>query len=1174
MAFTVTARQSGNNSTTAAGNLVTSSATPTANSLFIVAFGAELNTSATTAPVISTPTGGSLTYTLVDKDGDTNSYIWGSSSGFRTGGAVYRATVGGSPSAFTVTVDAASGTGFHAAVCADITGHNTSAPIRQQAHNGARINPESSTASGTVTLSSAPVAGNLVVVAFIAGADATGAAAAPTAGAGKTFTAVTNQTQANCHAGLFYRVADGSEATTITCSDLGQTVGNYVAVAFEVAAASSGTTGTATATQAGDTSSGSGKLGYSGAAAGSQASNIGAASGNSGGLVELAQSAGYSFNTGTVSGSTVRDLAGYFLNGTITGSAAITTGKTGYGNALNCTGGGLQVAVTSGTYPINTDGGLTVAAWVKLNTTTSAARCIASGKSGSSLDWALYASNGSGNVSAVIEGTTYSSTTSIRDSNWHHVMLVVDRVFGPGAETVRLVVDGTQVHSSTGLTTGLAYSGNASIFWGRNDFTGTEALDGIIDDARWWNDPVSSGSWAGVVSTEMQDLQLAVYAFDGTCTDLGTHGRDLNKHASASYSPALYGQGLQSTATAAGASGTVNFGDLDRLALTGYVRLDTAPSGSAAPIMAITDTGGTNKFRAVVNTNRTVTLTWVTIYGTFSVTSTNALTVGAWTRFHFNMNPTYVGIRLGSDSQDTTSTGNSDPHLTPTVNDLDVLYVGGDATAGGQVTFDYVNCTQNFLDVPKNNYWTGPANFTSVMPTNTPRLVAEFNENIGTTAADSGPAGNHLTLTSSGGWTTGVQGSALNNDGTDGPGARRTTMTWGSSPTGWSFSGWFKCRAASNGARIIAMRNSGSEVAHVFYLSGAFQLRLYGASGNTGLVSPNGSAFAAETWTHLAAVCNGTTIQFFKNGVHYGSADYTQGALLVPTELNVGGDVADGSGEEVADGVDSLTLFDTPLSRSSVQWLFENPGQLASSTTGTVEVTQGTQTSSASGKLGYSGTSTRTQGAQTSTAAGKLGYTGTAARAQGAQTATASGAVAGASTGTAAVTQAANTAAGAGQLGYSGAAARVQSPQTSSGAGALGYTGTLARIQGNQAAAAVGTFTGSGPVTGVAATTQAANTGAAAGTITNPATGIAAPVQANQTVAAQGILRYTSTAAVTQAANAASAQGVTFIPITGTLAETQASQTSSAAGSSLGAVVIRPNTGTTARPFAGTTHRP
>lgn len=645
----------------------------------------------------------------------------------------------------------------------------------------------------------------------------------------------------------------------------------------------------------------------------------------------MAQSAGYNFNSDTVTGTTVRDQAGYFLDGTIVGSAALTSGKSGYGDALNCTGGALQIHPTADTYPVAPEAGIVVAAWVKLNTTTAAARCMLSGKDALALRWALYASNASGNVEANIMGTTYASTTSIRDGNWHHVMLLLNRSLGAGAETVQIVVDGTLVLSTGGQTSNFAYPGGSIVIEaGRNAATTGDVLDGIVDDFKWWNDPVESASWPTIRDNEQEDLQYAIYPFDdGTGDDASIYNRDLALAGSSAFVSGLYGNALQSGAAAAGGSVAAAFGDLDRLAITGYVRLDVLPTGSAAPILAITDTSGTNKLRAVVNTDATITFTCATIYGSISVTSTAALTVGAWTRFHLNLNPTYVGLRLGSDTLISTSTGNGIPHLTPTVLDLKNLYVGGDAAAGGQVSFDYLTFTRNFIDKPVNGYWQGPPVVAATRPANVARGIYEFNENTGTAVDDKSTFNNDLALTSNGGWTTGVQGSALSNSGSFGPGARSTTLTWSSNPKGWAFAGWFKCRAGSNGARILVLRNGTSEVAHVFYLFGTFRVRLYDASGDTGIQVVAGAAFDAETWTHLAASVNGSTIEFFKNGVHLGGVAYTRGALLSPTELNVGGDVSDGSGQEVADTVDSLQFFDTPISSSNVAWLYNNPGALA-----------------------------------------------------------------------------------------------------------------------------------------------------------------------------------------------------------------------------------------------------
>ncbi|MFC5268816.1 LamG-like jellyroll fold domain-containing protein [Kribbella qitaiheensis] len=638
----------------------------------------------------------------------------------------------------------------------------------------------------------------------------------------------------------------------------------------------------------------------------------------------MAQAAGYTFNADTVDGTTVRDLAGYFLHGTIVGSAALVAGR--YGNGLNCTGGAMHVLVRppkagDDFYPLNTDGGLSVAAWVQLNNSTAAPRCIASATSDGTLNWAVYASNATGNVEARIAGATYSTSTSIRDGLQHHVLVVYDAT--PSTDTVKIAVDGVQVLSVNAGATMTYSDTEVTMEAGRNTLTGTEALDGIVDDLRWWNDPVEAAYWPTLVAAEQIDHQLAVYPFDhDTAEDFGSYGRDLAVAPSASFATGLYGNALVSGAAAAGATGAVNFPDCDRLAICGWLRLDTAPIGTPAPILAINDTLGSARARVVVNTARTVTATWTTIDdGTVSVTSTATLTVGQWTRFQFAINPTYVQVRLEADNA-TVNIGDGVPHVTPAIDGLDQLYVGGDATAGGGVSYDYLTFTKNFLAEVTSGYWSGAPVVTPYRPANVARGVYHFNENAGTVVDDKSPSGNDLTLTAAGSWVTGVQGSALGSNGT-GPGASRTGFTWPASPPGWALSAWVKCRASSSGARFLVLRNGGGEVAHAGYLDGLFWVRLFGASGTTGIISSTRGPIAAETWTHVAASCDQKAIQFFLNGKMFTVEAYSVGALLQPNELNVGGDNPDSS---VAD-VDDLRLFDTPISAANVRWLHQNPGQ-------------------------------------------------------------------------------------------------------------------------------------------------------------------------------------------------------------------------------------------------------
>jgi len=486
----------------------------------------------------------------------------------------------------------------------------------------------------------------------------------------------------------------------------------------------------------------------------------------------VAQSAGYTFNADTVSGTTVRDVAGYFLDGTIVGSATLVAGK--YGDGLNCTGGAMHVVVRppkagDSFYPLNTDGGLSVAAWVKLNDNTAAARCIASASSGGTLNWAVYASNAAGTVEARIAAATYSTTTEILDGQQHHVLVVYDAT--PSTDTVRIAVDGVEV-LSVNAGAALAYSGTEVILEaGRNALTGSEALNGIVDDLRWWNDPVEAAYWPSLIAVEQLDNQLAIYPFyRDTAEDLGSYGRDLALAPSATFTTGLYGRALASGTAAAAASGVVNFPDCDRLAICGWLRLDAAPVGSAAPILAIDNSSNAARVRIVVNPDRTVTGTWTTIDdGTVSVTSTAALTVGQWMRFQFAINPTYVQVRLDNE-QVTTSIGDGVPHLAPTIDGLYRLYVGGDAGGGGQVTYDYVTFTKNFLAEVTSGYWSGAPVVTPYRPANVARGVYDFNQGSGTVVDDQSPSVNDLTLTAAGSWVPGVEGTALG-AGVTGPGA-------------------------------------------------------------------------------------------------------------------------------------------------------------------------------------------------------------------------------------------------------------------------------------------------------------------------------------------------------------------------------------------------------------------
>lgn len=232
MAFTVTARHAGQASQTQ--TVTTGSATPTGSSLLLV-FSGDYHDDHFTAAEWQTPTGGSLTYTSI---ATSASFPWNGASNFSLSCAAWRAPVGGSPSSFAATTDAYSGTqtGYYNALTVDITGHDPTTPVVQSKTGGAQANG-GDTVSGSITLDSTPAVGSLVVVHFSAGNDSAGAFTAPTIG-GQPMTQHHNQTATFCHGGVWSRVITGAESNNIiTCSDMGQTVGNWAGVAVEIAEA-------------------------------------------------------------------------------------------------------------------------------------------------------------------------------------------------------------------------------------------------------------------------------------------------------------------------------------------------------------------------------------------------------------------------------------------------------------------------------------------------------------------------------------------------------------------------------------------------------------------------------------------------------------------------------------------------------------------------------------------------------------------------------------------------------------------------------------------------------------------------------------------------------------------------------------------------------------------------
>lgn len=482
MAFAVTARGSGNSGTTSAQTRAASSATPTANSLFLVCWSSQHDASAA-APTFQTPTGGSLTYTQVRTAGDATSYPWNGDDSFRVGSAVYSAPVGGSPSAFVATVDSSSGTTsfYYGVVCLDITGHDTSGTIVQTAIAGG-TKSTGDTETGTVTFGSALTPGNLILVVFGAGADNGGGFALPTAGAGKTMAAVTNQNSAFCQTGVFQRTVDGSESTTITCSDLGQTVGNYSAIAIEIkAAGGGGTTGTVGVTQAGQTSSAAGQLGYSGTSARTEAADTSSAAGTVVNPVTGTSAAAQANQTSTASGQLGYSGTSARTQAAQTSSASGQLGYTGTSARTQAT----QTSTASGSFTAGGSFSGTAAVTQAANTASASGTFTPGSITGT-------ASAAQANQAGAASGKLGYSGTSAR-TQANNTSIASGTVVNPVTGTAS-PVQGNQTSSAVGK---LGYTGASSTTEARDTSSGAGVVSGPVSGSAAVTQASQTASIAG-----------------------------------------------------------------------------------------------------------------------------------------------------------------------------------------------------------------------------------------------------------------------------------------------------------------------------------------------------------------------------------------------------------------------------------------------------------------------------------------------------------------------------------------------------------------------------------------------------------------------------------------------------------------------------------------------------
>ncbi|WP_211370402.1 LamG domain-containing protein, partial [Nonomuraea turkmeniaca] len=193
-------------------------------------------------------------------------------------------------------------------------------------------------------------------------------------------------------------------------------------------------------------------------------------------------------------------------------------------------------------------------------------------------------------------------------------------------------------------------------------------------------------------------------------------------------------------------------------------------------------------------------------------------------------------------------------------------------------------------------------------------LVAAYgmNAGTGTTVADSSGTGNNGTATSAT-WAVGKYGQALSFNGT----SSWVTVADSSSlrlTSGMTLEAWVR-PASVSGWRTVLMKEFGADLAYALMGSGgsgpgAFIFTSSGANAQAV------SDLPVNTWSHVAATYDGSTLRMFVNGTQV-ATNPTVGSLRTGTSpLRIGGN--SGSGEYFSGLIDEVRIYNKALTAAQI----------------------------------------------------------------------------------------------------------------------------------------------------------------------------------------------------------------------------------------------------------------
>ncbi|HEY6693405.1 MAG TPA: LamG-like jellyroll fold domain-containing protein, partial [Solirubrobacteraceae bacterium] len=191
-----------------------------------------------------------------------------------------------------------------------------------------------------------------------------------------------------------------------------------------------------------------------------------------------------------------------------------------------------------------------------------------------------------------------------------------------------------------------------------------------------------------------------------------------------------------------------------------------------------------------------------------------------------------------------------------------------------------------------------------------------FEEPSGTTVTDSSTRANNGTYANATRSTSGRHGSALSFNGTNAsvtvPDAASLRLT-----TGMTLEAWVNPSAGGNW-RTVLLKQQTNDLVYGLYSNDDVNRPSAWLYTTTGQPSVTGTAaVAVNTWTHLAATYDGTTVRLYVNGTQTGSRAIS-GSLAAGTgPLKIGGNAL--WGEYFAGLIDDVRVYNRALSAGELQ---------------------------------------------------------------------------------------------------------------------------------------------------------------------------------------------------------------------------------------------------------------